>query len=151
MSFDNDAYGRTVSMTTDGTTDTYLIGGAIGIMFPAQTPQPQVYLAFARQCNLARFQASLNDYLDSKYSQAIRLNLIGLYLNAVAENLANRTAYLLQILIWQNAVMSYAGAYTAALSNMTDIPTIVSTLWDPRQIAVADPQISALAAVQIPN
>jgi len=75
----NDAYGHTVSMTTDGVTDTYLVGGATEYQFPAGTSQDVVYLSIAQQFNLAQAQAAVQAFVNSRYSLETRFNLMAIW------------------------------------------------------------------------
>ena len=39
----NDNFGRTVTFSTDGATDTYIVGAGLTLIFPAGTSQSVVY------------------------------------------------------------------------------------------------------------
>lgn len=147
----NDAYGRTVTMTSDGVTDLYMVGGALEFGFPAGTGQAAVYLSIAKQTNLAKFSAALNDFASLHYTIDVRQNLIGLYINAQQTSKSNRQAYISQIFTWQNSVIGYAATYVATINSLSDPAVVATTTWNFLANVSADPMISPIAAVQIPN
>lgn len=146
----NDAYGRTVVMSSNGITDTYLVGGAIVFNFPAGTATPVAYLAFAKQMNLFLFKSALRDFTDALYDSFTRQQLTNLYLAAVEAGLTNRKAYLAQILLWTNAVTEYVANYMASVNGAVNANAITDLVFDSTQF-MADPKITASAAAQIPD
>lgn len=151
MSITNDVYGHSVTMTTDGTIDTYVVGGSLTYTFPAGTSDAVVSLTLAIQANILMFMAQFNDFMNNHYTVEIRVRLIGLYLATQGDILhTNRFAYLGQLMTWTKAVSAYATSYIATLNAQTD-PNVVATLmFDQTQFA-ADPAITVLGAMSIPN
>jgi len=145
----NDAYGNTVDFTTDGVTDSYLIGDSVTHAFPAGTSLGPVYLTIAIKTNIARAQPALQDFVDQHYDARTRLALNALLYCAQANGLLpNRVAYLMQVMTWVQAVIAYSAAYVATVSAMTNPATVAATQPDFTQIA-ADPLVTPIAAVQI--
>lgn len=151
MSLENDIFGHTVDMTTDGITDTYTVGSSIDFPYPAGTSQDVVYLAIAVYYKRIQFAAALNDFIITKYSDMQRLNLMGLYLNAQAQGLLNRLAYLAQILTWQNAVILYAANYQLSLAALTTPKAVFDYAWNFADVPIQDPRVNSTTAVLIPN
>ena len=148
----NDAYGHTVSMTTDGVTDTYLVGGATEYQFPAGTSQDVVYLSIAQQFNLAQAQAAVQAFVNSRYSLETRFNLMAIW-NLCNGNilLLNRTAYVKQIFTWAQAVVTYAATYMATINAMTDPAVVAATTPNFSTLISSDPLVNPVAAIQINN
>lgn len=147
----NDAYGRTVVFSTDGTTDTYLVGGAVSFEFPAGTSQAVVYLAFAKQLNAAKFQQAVQDFGDLHYPVRTVQQFQAVWAVAnlpVNVLLVNRRAYILQLFTWTSAVISFATTYVIALNAMSDPAVVAATSGDFTQIP-ADPMVTPGAALLI--
>lgn len=148
----NDVYGRTVSMSTDGTTDTYTVGGALEFQLPAGTAQAAAYVAFAKQGKLAQFQAALQEFILQHYALETRWNFIALYVDAQQNILLiNRRAYIEQIFTWSRLIMTYAATFSATVNGSSDATAIGAMAWDFGTLGAADPLISPLAAVGIAN
>ena len=107
-------------------------------------------LVAAIQENLNAFASALDAYVQAHYSLSERFNLLSLYVNAQQNSLTSRMAYISQIFTWMTSVTNYAATYEASIKAMTDINTILTTLWDFNQIS-PDPQITPLGAIAISN
>jgi hypothetical protein len=148
----NDAYGNSVTFSTNGTTDTYLVNNNVSYAFPAGTAQAAVYLTIAIKENLAQFQTQIQAYIDGLYSLDLRFNLNAMYNLAVqAGNLPNRVAYITQLFAWAQAIVSYSASYVATVQAMTDPAIVAATSFNPASISVPNPNITPLAAIQINN
>jgi hypothetical protein len=145
----NDAYGRTVSFSTDGTTDSYTVGESQVFNFPAGTPTDAAYLGIAIGKNIEIFQAAVSDYALNAYSYADRFTLLALYHTAQAAGLTNRQAYIFQVMLWAEAVTAYALSYISAVKALTDPTIVVATAPDFSTITPQDPLITPLAAMAI--
>lgn len=110
---------------------------------------PVVSIPDAIQINLAKFQLAMQEFIESRYSTIVRMNFIGIYLNAVINNLSNRQAYIGPLFVWQNSIIEYASTYMATVRALTDSATIASTVWDFSALASSDPGLSPLTAIQI--
>jgi hypothetical protein len=144
-----DAYNHSVTMTTDGTTDSYLVGGAMSYQFPAGTSDAVVAITLAIQANLILFNAALTDMVNNHYSLEQRVRWILLYLEGQFMVLPNRLTYLNQLLTWGNSISTYAVTYIATVSAMTNPTTIAGTQPDFSAIEAADPKLTLLACMQI--
>jgi hypothetical protein len=149
MSLPNDAYGHTVTMTTDGTTDTYVVGGARPYSFPTGTNIGVVYVTLAIQANLILFNNVLTDIINNHYGLETRVRWMSLYLETQFLGQPNRLAYIAQLLTWGNTISVYTAQYIAALLAMTDPTAIAATVPDFSAIEAADPKINLLACMQI--
>lgn len=148
----NDAFGRTVDMTSDGTYDTYTVGGAIDFVFPTGTSQAAAYLSMAKQTQIGRAQLALQSFILDRYPLETRWSFLAL-LNDANNNvlLINRRAYIQQIFTWTRTVITYAATFAASINAMSDPATIAATQWDFSTLSVSDPAITPLAAVAIGN
>jgi hypothetical protein len=144
----NDAYGHTVFFSTDGVTDTYLVGNASTYQFPAGTSAGVVYVSIAIQFNLAQAQIALQTWINARYSSDVRWNLNAVYTCAVAAGLTNRAAYVFQLMTWGAALMGYSAAYIATVQAMTNPATIAATTPDFTHSA-QDPLINPFSAMAI--
>lgn len=144
----NDAYGHTVSMATDGTTDIYLVGGSIEYSFPAGTSQNVAYLSLAINANLLLAKAAAQDYIQSRYSRDAQIQLLVLYLAAQRGGLTNRANYIAQLLTWLNSIIAVLGAYVAQVQALTDPAVVAATTIDMSQFPT-DPSVTMLGAVTI--
>lgn len=153
MSLQNDAYGRTVVLTSsDGTTDYYLVGGSITYTFPTGTPTPAVYLSIVIQWNAVLFQNALRAYIQNLYDPStVQLPLALQYLAARKGQMLDRAAYIAQLFDWLNAINIYATSYRTALLAMVSPATVVATAFDPTQISVADPGVTIVQAIITPS
>ena len=161
----NDQYGRTVTFSSDGNIDTYTFGIGTVLEFPAGTSLDLVYCSINSQaplaseptlsqtiaCNVAAFQIALSEFVNSQYTSMDRLNLIGIYINAVTNNLTNRQAYLAPLLVWQNSVILYASSYITSVEAMTDPNMVLTTVWSFDSLAASNPNLKSAIALQISN
>lgn len=127
-----------INYTYDGTTFT-----------PPAPVLPSLPVAIAT--NIANFQDSMNVFIESSYSTNTRMNFIGMYINAQANNLTNRMAYIAQLFPWQNAVILYAANYVATVSAMTDAATVIAHTWNFTALTASNPKLTPIAALQIGN
>lgn len=150
----DDVFGRTVTMTTSGAYDYYLVGGSIEFVFATGTSEAAAYLSMAKQTQIARAQLALQTFILDRYPLETRWSLLALLNDAnSAANilLVNRRAYIQQIFTWTRTVITYAAAYMASINAMSDPATIRDTRWDFSALAASDPAITPLAAVAIGN
>lgn len=150
MSLPNDVYGHTVSMTTDSITDSYFIGETRSYTFPAGTDQSIVYLSISKAENLLLFNSNRLDYILARYSRDQQIQLMIMYEAAVKGSFSNRANYIAQILTWVNQITTYAASFVASVQAQSDPAAVTALVWDPTQFA-ADPGVTMLAAIQIPN
>lgn len=148
MTVTADGYGHQVTMTTDGVTDTYIVGGTYVYPFPAGTSDAAVLLSITIQANLIMFKAALLDFTGAKYSLEDRVRWLGLYAAAQAGLLASRAAYIGQLVTWINTVSTYGAAYAASVAAQTDVNVVVAMKFDSSQFA-ADPAITLGAAISL--
>lgn len=151
MTITSDAYGHAVTFSTDGTTDTYEVGGSRPYMFANKTADNVVSLSIAIQENLLIFNAVLSDFISTKYPLDVRSRLTILYL-ATQTNilLVNRLAYLNKLLTWVNSISAYAATYIATLQGQSDPAVVVTLKFDASQFS-ADPGVTVLGAMSIAN
>jgi hypothetical protein len=149
MSLPNDAYNHSVTMTTDGTTDTYVVGGSRPYGFPAGTNIGVVYVNLAIQANLILFNATLTDIINNHYGLEDRVRWMALYLETQFLGQPNKQAYVAQLLTWGNAISVYTAQYVAALLAMTDPTAIAATVPNFSSLEAADPKINLLSCMQI--
>lgn len=150
MSLPNDAYGHTVTMTTDGTTDTYWVGSSIPYSFPAGTSQAAVYLSIAKQTNLAQFNNALTDFINAHYNLETRFRWMALYLE-FQDNLLyiNKYTYVKQLLTWGLSISVYTNVYVIAVMSLTTPEDVVAKDWDFSTFDASDPKLTLLACMQI--
>lgn len=146
-----EAYGRSVSFSTDNVHDTYKLSDGSLFIVPAGTPQAAVYVKMAIQGNLLEFQAAVHDFVNSKYSLDVRFNFNAMYILAQQNNFANRMVYIEQLFTWAQAVVAYCAVYSGAVSALTDPVVIKATVWNFANIQIPDPLVSPLVAVGIMN
>lgn len=163
----NDAYGRTITLSTDGVTDTYTATNPdttfITVAFPTGTALTIVYaslnslappvnqqsLVVATGTAIAAFTNALNQFIAIHYTTDTRLNLLGIYNNAVVNSLTNRQAYIGQLLTWQNSVLAFAATYIATVQAQTTPSAVAALTWNFSTLASTDPLVTAVAALQI--
>lgn len=144
-----DAYGHEVTMTTDGTIDTYTVGGSRGYNFPHGTSDGVVAVTLAIQANLILFNATLTDIINNHYPLESRVRWMALYMETQYLSQPNRLAYIAQLLAWGNTISVYTATYIAGLMALTNPVTISTTVPDFSAIEAADPKINLLACMQI--
>lgn len=148
----NDAYGHTVSVTTDGVSDFYLVGGAQTFSFPTGTPENTAYLAFTKTLKFQYFMADLRVFGPSQYDQQTQMNFLSLYLAAqAAGTFPNRMAYIAQLLNWLNSMSAYAAAFVLSIQAMSDPAVVAATQWNFSTFSASNPAITLLGAVSINN
>ena len=147
----NDIYGDTISLTTDGTNDYYLVNNLTQFIFPVGTSQTTAYLAISIAMNISNFETALNNFINSRYSMNIRLNLMGIFINAQINSLTNRQNYIAQLFPWQNSVIQYSSQYISSVSAATNITELSTINWDFTSLITSDPLITPIAALQISN
>lgn len=150
MDLSNNAYGQTVSRTSDGTTDYYLVGGSVTYQFPTGTPVGAAYLSITIQTNLLMFKAASQDFVQTLYPPQTQIQMLSIYLAAQASGLTNRMAYVARLLTWINGVLAYSATYVAGVQALRDPAAVVAAQWDVTQFP-ADPAITLLGAMSIPD
>lgn len=148
MTITSDAYKHDVAFSTDGTTDTYVVGGAFTYNFPAGTSDGVVAVTLAIQANLMIFNNALTEFVNTHYSNESRLRWVILYLECQAFSRPNRATYIAQLLSWGDAISVYTSAYIAALMAMQNPAAIAAKTFDQTAIP-ADPAINLLTCMQI--
>jgi len=150
MSLPNDIYGHTVTMTTDGITDTYLVGDAVPYSFPAGTSQAAVYLSIAKQTNLTQFNSALTEFINNKYNLETRFRWMALYLEFQNDLFSvNKYNYVKQLLAWGLSISQYTNTYVIAVMTLTDPNDVIAKKWDFSAFDVSDPHLTLMACMQI--
>lgn len=148
----DDAYGNSVSFTTDGVHDYYLVSSPLSATtytFSAGTAELVVYLSLAIQENIALFQLAAQSWVTARYTLDTRFNFIALYTNAQQHLYLNRMAYISQLFTWADSVIAYSAAYITNVKAQTDPVVVSSIVPDFTQAAVPDPMVSPLVAIGI--
>jgi hypothetical protein len=140
----NDAYGHTVTMTTDGTTDTYTVAGTQTFQFPAGTSQSVVYLSIAQQWNLQMFNTALTAMVNSHYTNETRLRWVQNWIESTVNGWTQRLAYINTLVNWGASITNYTATYIQTIMAMNDPSVVASTTWDFSAVEAADPQINLL-------
>lgn len=151
MSLDNDIYGRTVDMTTDGVTDTYVVGGTFYFAFATGTPLTPIYKSFAVQGKMLPFKSAVQDFINNRYDLPTRINFLTMYLNATKNSLTNRLIYLDQLMTWATAVIAYSAAFQTTVAAGADAATIAAINWNFSTLETSDPLLTLGAAIAISN
>lgn len=162
-----DTYGRAVTFSTDGTTDTYTVKGkyvlTVSFQVANSTSQTTVYttinassptylvnLAQAIQLRLLAFQADTQTYAQSHYTTQTQVQFLDIYTAAmVAGNLPDRAAYCTQAFTWANSLFSYSATVVAAIQALTSISDALNYSWDFGANVSTDPMITVVAAILI--
>lgn len=147
----NDVYGHTVSMTSDGVTDTYLVGEALSFAFATGTTQDAAYLSMAIQIKISMLKQAIQDYAFGKYDEKTRIGFISLYQLAQSQLHLNQMAYIQQLGTWAKSILTYAGSVVTAVSALTTPQAVADYQWNIEAHISADPQISLITAAMIPN
>lgn len=147
----NDVYGRGVTLVSDDTHDIYTVAGLYTFTVAKGTAQATVYLAIAKQGNIALFTKATQDWVTSKYILDVRFNLMAIYNIADPVLNLNRRNYIKQIFTWAQSVVAYCITYNGTVNALTDANTVFNTTWDFTQVAVPDPHISSAGALAINN
>lgn len=163
----NDMYGRTVVLTSDDVNDSYLVTNAdsttLTVSFPTGTSQTIVYsainslsppvseqsLPLAMATAISNFTVAINQFIALRYAMDVRLNLIGIYINATLNSLPNRQAYIGTLLTWQNSVLVYSATYIATVQAQTSAAAVAALTWNFSTLSSTDPLVTAIAALQI--
>jgi hypothetical protein len=140
----NDAYGHTVSMTTDGVTDTYTVAGTQTFGFPAGTSQSVVYLSIAQQWNLQMFNSALTIMVNSHYTNETRLRWVQNWIESTVNSWTQRLAYVNTLVMWGATISAYSAAYIQTVMALSDPNVVAQTVWDFSSIEASDPQINLL-------
>lgn len=145
-----DGYGRPVDFSTDKVTDTYLVGDAIVFTFPAGTKQQDAILSITLQTNISRAQPQLQAYIADRYSLETRLAFHVLLQCAQSGDkpLLDRIAYIMQLMTWEQAAISYGAVYIAKVSEIQDPFEVAKMAPDFTQIP-DDPMVTTIAAISI--
>lgn len=129
-----DTYSRCVVMSTDFTTDTYLVTDIARNVFEIDvsygTAQATVYsqingtnvpsLPLAKSQVANNFALAQMAYVQSFYSQQTQIQLLVLYLAAQsAGNLPNRMAYIAQLFTWIASIVTYDVSFGATVQAST--------------------------------
>lgn len=144
---DNDAYGHTVTMDSDGTIDTYTVGGSLEYIFATGTSQATAYLSMAKQFKLSVFQDAVKAFVTDHYALDTRFNFMALYLTAGLK--LNRQAYVAQLLTWATSVVGYAATFVATVNAMSDPAVVAAAQWNFAALDSSDPKVTPIAAVAI--
>jgi hypothetical protein len=147
----NDAYGNTVTFSTDGTYDYYAVAGYPTIQVSHGTSQAVPYLAMAKQENLTLAQAAVQQYTTGRYSLDVRYNLSVIERLAADSGLINRDAYVKQLFTWAQSVVTYGITYMATVQAMTDPAAIAATVPNFTTLTSSDPLVTPQGALAISN
>lgn len=126
-----------IGYTYDPNTDTF------------SAPVPS--LAVAKINKIAAFQTAMQTFVNSRYSSDVRMNFIGIYINAQRNLLLNRQAYVAQLFPWQNSVITFAATTIAAINALSTPQDVIAYTWDLSSLISSDPYLSPIAALQIAN
>lgn len=163
MSLPNDDYDRPVSLSSTDDTDEYTIDDSFILDFPAGTDLIQVYktinsmkpyvpnLGTAKLNKLNEFNLAINQYINDRYTLQQRLQLLNIYILAKEDGLTNRAAYVRQGLTWGNSIITYANSFIASVNSQDDPADVIALMWDIDANVDANPNITAGAAIQIPD
>ena len=143
----NDAYGRTITMSSDGVTDTYVAGGAVAYQFPTGTSQAAVYLSIAQQWNLALMNIALTDFINNHYSSETRLRWVQNWIESFVNNWSQRLAYVNTLVAWGASVSTYVAGYIQTVMALSDPNQVAATQWNFASLEGADPQINLLTYI----
>jgi hypothetical protein len=147
-----DSYGHTVTMSTVGPYDVYVDSLGYKGKVTHGSASDAAYLSIAIQDNLALTSASAEAFVQSRYSDSTRLNLIGLVLNAqLTGSFPNRLNYLSPLLTWQSSVISYLNTYVTGVQALTGASAVAATGPNFTPYIATDPLITPLGAIAIPN
>lgn len=147
-SITQDAYGHSVTMSTDGTTDTYVVGDTNTYLFPAGTAGNVVAAKLAVQANMIIFNAALTEFVNQHYTLETRVRWTILYMEFQLFSQPNKLAYVGQLLSWGNAISVYTAQYIGMLMALSDPAVIITKQFDPSQFG-PDPAINLLTCMQI--
>lgn len=142
-----DAYGHDVVGSTDGTTDTYVVGGAYTYTFPAGTSDAAVSLYIAQQQNLIRFNLALTTMVNSHYDSETRLRWVQNWIESTVNLWTQRLAYVNTLVAWGTSVTLYTGSYISTMMALTDPTVVAATVWSFSALEAADPKINLLVYI----
>jgi hypothetical protein len=106
-------------------------------------------LAISQQ--LTAFRLDLQNFIDSRYDINTRLNFQTLYTLALNDGKANRLAYLQPMLSWVETIISYSITVAAQIQGQATAADVLAYKWDFTSIASADPHLTLLGAISIPD
>jgi hypothetical protein len=108
-------------------------------------------LAQAIAANLASATATIEAFVEGRYSLGTQNAFRNIYALATNAGLTNRAAYCLQLMTWGQSVVDYAATYMAAVTAMTSVAIVQATIPDFTALIAADPLVTPVAAIQISN
>lgn len=112
---------------------------------------PPVNLAVVQAQNIATAQTLIQQFVVARYSLETRFSFNALYNLALDAGLTNRLAYIKRLFTWAQAVIAYAATYAASVMAQTDPAVVQAMSPDFTALAAADPYVTPVAAIQIPN
>ena len=147
----DDAYGNTVTFSTDGINDTYTAANYPAVVVAHGTPQAAAYLKMAIQENLLLAQDAAINFTCSRYSIEVRDSLRNIYTLAVLNGLTNRAAYCLQLMTWGQSIASYMATYMVTIKAQNNPATVASLVPDFSSFVGTDPLVTPVGALAISN
>lgn len=95
--------------------------------------------------------ADYEEYIPSRYSNAERDTLVGLYIeaNGSGKNNNNRKAYIEDYLVWIRTVAAYAATKKAAISAASTKTILDAITWDFTTYSSSDPLVTSTHATEI--
>lgn len=146
----NDAFNHTVSMTSDGINDNYLVGGSQTFSFPTGTAEAAAYLSFTKQLALQYFNLALTEMINKHYNLETRFRWMALYLEFQNDVLSiNKYAYVKQLLTWGLSISQYTNTFVISVMSQTDPAVVAAMKWDFIALEASDPNLTLIACMQI--
>lgn len=103
----------------------------------------------ARQKIVGVISQEANLYASGRYSDARRDALLMLYVQASAEGMANRLAYIQQLFDWANTIMAHVITCKSELDLLLSSGDIAAYTWDFTAFDLTDPGVTVEGALAI--
>ena len=103
----------------------------------------------ARQRVLEVISSKANLYASGRYSDARRDALLMLYVQASAEGMTNRLAYIQQLFDWANTIMAHVITCKSELDLLLSSGDIAAYTWDFTAFDLTDPGVTVEGALAI--
>ena len=162
MTFATDQFGRAITSSDNGDgTTTFSVDNGPSVTLPSTATTADVIAVFngmspsvaslspEKRQKLLDFNDALEDYVTTYFDLKTQFRIKIIYDLAVAQGLTNRAAYLLPLLNWVNALMSYAATFTASVMAQSDAATVAEMQWDFGQVSVSPPSVTLIGAISI--
>lgn len=103
----------------------------------------------ARQKMVEVISQEANLYASGRYSDSRRDALLMLYVQASAEGMANRLAYIQQLFDWANTIMAHVITCKSELDLLLSSEDIAAYTWDFTAFDLTDPGVTVEGALAI--